>query len=159
VLSSTNKRSSSPTVAFSLSTSTYTAANLQAPQIQNGVRIFFTSFSHYLSPPSPLSSLFVEALGAISRGFGDRQYCTRAPPSRVAVVSSSGLMISSQPPTLDTLANNMSFPAPDAERTWHEEARFAAPAELAMYLRWGLACLWGQCRARPPLLGHVRRVE
>ncbi len=31
------------------------------------------------------------------------------------------------------------FPAPDAERTWHEEARFAAPAELAMCLRWGLA--------------------
>jgi len=33
----------------------------------------------------------------------------------------------------------VSFPAPDAERTWHEEARFAAPAELAMCLRWGLA--------------------
>jgi len=32
-----------------------------------------------------------------------------------------------------------SFPAPDAEHTWHEEARFAAPAELAMCLRWGLA--------------------
>ncbi|KAI9507647.1 hypothetical protein F5148DRAFT_1306912 [Russula earlei] len=31
------------------------------------------------------------------------------------------------------------FPAPDAERTWREEARFAAPAELAMCLRWGLA--------------------
>jgi Domain of unknown function (DUF1708) len=33
----------------------------------------------------------------------------------------------------------VSFPAPDAEHTWHEEARFAAPAELAMCLRWGLA--------------------
>ena len=33
----------------------------------------------------------------------------------------------------------VSSPAPDAERTWHEEARFAAPAELAMCLRWGLA--------------------
>ena len=31
------------------------------------------------------------------------------------------------------------FPVPDAERTWHEEARFAAPAELPMCLRWGLA--------------------
>ncbi|KAI0280241.1 hypothetical protein BC826DRAFT_1191647 [Russula brevipes] len=33
----------------------------------------------------------------------------------------------------------VSFPAPDAEHTWREEARFAAPAELAMCLRWGLA--------------------
>ena len=33
----------------------------------------------------------------------------------------------------------VSFPAPDAERTWREEARFAAPPELAMFLRWGLA--------------------
>jgi len=33
----------------------------------------------------------------------------------------------------------VSFPAPDAERTWREEACFAAPAELAMFLRWGLA--------------------
>ena len=33
----------------------------------------------------------------------------------------------------------VSFPAPDAERTWHDEARFAAPVELAMCLRWGLA--------------------
>jgi hypothetical protein len=32
----------------------------------------------------------------------------------------------------------VSFPAPDADRTWREEARFAAPAELAMCLRWGL---------------------
>jgi len=31
------------------------------------------------------------------------------------------------------------FPAPDADRTWHEEARFAAPAELAMCLRWDFA--------------------
>jgi len=29
--------------------------------------------------------------------------------------------------------------APDAEHTWHEEARFAGPAELAMCLRWDLA--------------------
>jgi hypothetical protein len=28
------------------------------------------------------------------------------------------------------------FPAPGAERTWHEGARFSAPAELAMCLRW-----------------------
>jgi hypothetical protein len=28
------------------------------------------------------------------------------------------------------------FPAPGAERTWHEGARFAAPTELAMCLRW-----------------------
>jgi len=33
----------------------------------------------------------------------------------------------------------VSFPAPDAEHTWHEEARLAAPTELAMCLRWGLA--------------------
>jgi Domain of unknown function (DUF1708) len=33
----------------------------------------------------------------------------------------------------------VSFPAPDAERTWREEARFAAPPELAMCLRWGLS--------------------
>ncbi|KAI0281553.1 hypothetical protein BC826DRAFT_357491 [Russula brevipes] len=33
----------------------------------------------------------------------------------------------------------VSFPAPNAERTWREEARFAAPSELAMCLRWGLA--------------------
>jgi len=31
------------------------------------------------------------------------------------------------------------FPAPNAERTWHDEARFAAPAELAMCLCWGRA--------------------
>ncbi|KAI0264839.1 hypothetical protein BC834DRAFT_924457 [Gloeopeniophorella convolvens] len=31
------------------------------------------------------------------------------------------------------------FAAPDADRTWREEARFAAPPELAMCLRWGLA--------------------
>jgi hypothetical protein len=31
------------------------------------------------------------------------------------------------------------FPAPGAERTWHVEARFAAPTELVMCLRWGLA--------------------
>lgn len=33
----------------------------------------------------------------------------------------------------------VSFPAPDAEYTWREEARFAAPPELAICLRWGLA--------------------
>jgi hypothetical protein len=33
----------------------------------------------------------------------------------------------------------VSFPAPDVEYTWREEARFAAPPELAMCLRWGLA--------------------
>ena len=33
----------------------------------------------------------------------------------------------------------VSFPALDAERTWRDEARFAAPPELAMLLRWGLA--------------------
>ncbi|KAF8258940.1 hypothetical protein EI94DRAFT_1066976 [Lactarius quietus] len=33
----------------------------------------------------------------------------------------------------------VSFPTLDAERTWREEARFAAPPELAMCLRWGLA--------------------
>ena len=33
----------------------------------------------------------------------------------------------------------VSYPAPDAEYTWREEARFAAPPELAMCLRWGLA--------------------
>ena len=41
----------------------------------------------------------------------------------------------------------VSFPAPDAERTWHEEARFAAPADLAGFLKLGpraLMCLrWG----------------
>ncbi|KAH9979484.1 hypothetical protein BGW80DRAFT_1435011 [Lactifluus volemus] len=33
----------------------------------------------------------------------------------------------------------VSFPAPDADRTWREEARFSAPPELAMCLRWGLS--------------------
>ncbi|KAH8995933.1 hypothetical protein EDB92DRAFT_1942827 [Lactarius akahatsu] len=33
----------------------------------------------------------------------------------------------------------VAFPALDAERTWRDEARFAAPPELAMFLRWGLA--------------------
>jgi hypothetical protein len=33
----------------------------------------------------------------------------------------------------------VSFPTLDAERIWREEARFAAPPELAMFLRWGLA--------------------
>ena len=38
-----------------------------------------------------------------------------------------------------SLRTCVSFPAPDAEHTWHDEARFAAPAEFAMCLRWGLA--------------------
>ena len=33
----------------------------------------------------------------------------------------------------------VSFPAPHTEHTWHEEARFAAPAEIPMCLRWCLA--------------------
>ncbi|KAH9035224.1 hypothetical protein EDB85DRAFT_2215591 [Lactarius pseudohatsudake] len=33
----------------------------------------------------------------------------------------------------------VAFPALDAEHTWRDEARFAAPPELAMLLRWGLA--------------------
>ncbi|KAI0264846.1 hypothetical protein BC834DRAFT_970418 [Gloeopeniophorella convolvens] len=33
----------------------------------------------------------------------------------------------------------MPFVAPDADRTWREEARFAAPPELATCLRWGSA--------------------
>ncbi|KAH9059462.1 hypothetical protein EDB83DRAFT_2387941 [Lactarius deliciosus] len=33
----------------------------------------------------------------------------------------------------------VAFPALDAEHTWRDEARFAAPPELAMFLRWGLA--------------------
>jgi len=37
------------------------------------------------------------------------------------------------------LCTCVSFPAPDAEYTWREEARFAEPPELAMCLRWGLA--------------------
>ncbi|KAN0128116.1 hypothetical protein V8E53_014097 [Lactarius tabidus] len=37
------------------------------------------------------------------------------------------------------LRSCVAFPALDAERTWREEARFAAPPELAMCLRWGLA--------------------
>ena len=57
----------------------------------------------------------------------------------------------------------MSFPAPDAERTWHEEARFAVPAEPAMCLRWGLAWLlhvYGvNAEASSWDMGHVRRVE
>lgn len=32
----------------------------------------------------------------------------------------------------------VSFPVPDTERTWCEEARFAAPTELAMCFHWGL---------------------
>jgi len=38
-----------------------------------------------------------------------------------------------------SLRTCVSFPALDAEHTWHEEARFAAPTELAMCLGWGLA--------------------
>src|SRR5712691_8395042 len=54
VLSSTKKISSSPMVAFSLSTSTHTAANLQVRQIQNGVHPFFTSLlSLSFSPITP----------------------------------------------------------------------------------------------------------
>ena len=37
------------------------------------------------------------------------------------------------------LCTCVSFPAPDVEYTWGEEVRFAAPSELAMWLRWGLA--------------------
>ena len=37
------------------------------------------------------------------------------------------------------LRTGVSFLAQDAKRTWHEEARFAATAELAMCLRWGIA--------------------
>ncbi|TFY76456.1 hypothetical protein EWM64_g7556, partial [Hericium alpestre] len=33
----------------------------------------------------------------------------------------------------------MPFPAPDADRAWRDEARFAGPHELGMCLRWGLA--------------------
>ena len=33
------------------------------------------------------------------------------------------------------------FPVPDAERTWYEEACFAAATGLAMCLHWGLACI------------------
>jgi len=33
----------------------------------------------------------------------------------------------------------VSYPVPDAEYTWREEARFAMPPELTMCLRWGLA--------------------
>jgi hypothetical protein len=54
------------------------------------------------------------------------------------------------------------FPAPGAERTWHEEARFAAAAELAMHLRWGLARILrvsGDNAVRGLLLGCVRRME
>jgi Domain of unknown function (DUF1708) len=39
----------------------------------------------------------------------------------------------------------VSFPVPDTERTWREEARFAAPPELAMSLRWGLARVLRVC--------------
>ena len=55
----------------------------------------------------------------------------------------------------------VSLPVPNTERTWHEEARFAALAELAsaMVSRLNIACLWGRRRAKPPLLGYVRRVE
>ncbi len=35
----------------------------------------------------------------------------------------------------------VSYPVLDVEYTWREEARFAAPPELAMYLRCGLACI------------------
>jgi len=50
-------------------------------------------------------------------------------------------------------------PAPDTERTWHEEARCAAAAELAtaIVFRLNIACLWGQRRAKPPLLRYIRR--
>jgi len=56
----------------------------------------------------------------------------------------------------------VSFLAPDAERTWQKEARSAAPAELAMYLRWGLARVLrvsGGNIVRGLFLGYVCRVE
>jgi Domain of unknown function (DUF1708) len=165
-------------------------------------------------PPSSSSSLFVEALGAISRSFGDRQCCARAwrhhrvslvCPHRAScfrldprpwiplltmnipghrqreqeygclsyfhhivlgldevdrlvhtVTEELGTRGLKSPFLFSSLALDanssgvrrliqaflrtcVSFPAPDAERTWHDEARFAAPAELAMCLRWGLA--------------------
>src|SRR5712691_9092775 len=71
-------------------------------------------FSHYLSPPSSPSLLFVEAVGTISHGFGDRKCCTQAPPLRVAGVPSSGLVLSPQTPILDTLTNNERHRSPPA---------------------------------------------
>ena len=62
-----------PRRAFHLSTSTDTAANLQVYQVQKG-SVPSPLFSLFLSPPSS-SLLFPEALGAISRGFGDHQCC------------------------------------------------------------------------------------
>jgi len=185
----------------------------QAPQC---LCDFVTSllFSHYLSPPSSLSSLFVEALGAISRSFGGRQCCARAwRHHRVSLVCphwascfhlnpqlwiplltmsitghpqreqecsylsyfhhvvlgldevdrlvhtvteelgtrglTTAFLFSSHALDINSsrvrrliqafLCTCVSFPASDAERTWQEEARFAALPEVAMCLRSGLA--------------------
>ena len=71
--SPTKKRPLFPTGVFFLSTSTHSAADLHVRQIQNGVR----TFTSLLSPFSPVITVITlfEALGAISRGFGDRQCC------------------------------------------------------------------------------------
>jgi hypothetical protein len=54
----------------------------------------------------------------------------------------------------------VSFPAPDAERGSHEDASSAATQHLpCAWYGVSLACLRGKCPPRPPLLGHVRRVE
>ena len=44
----------------------------------------------------------------------------------------------------------VAFPALDAEHKWREEARFAAPPELAMCLRWGIARVLRFLEATPP---------
>src|SRR6267378_1263848 len=49
-----------------------------SPSDSERVRPFFTSLLSLSFSPSPLSSLVVEALGAISRSFGDRQCCAWA---------------------------------------------------------------------------------
>src|SRR5712691_2559363 len=70
---------------------------------------------------------------AVTEELGTRGLTTPFPFSSLALdVNSSGVrrLILLQA----FLRTCVSFPAPHAERTWHEEARFAAPAEHAMCL-------------------------
>jgi hypothetical protein len=51
-------------------------------------------------------------------------------PPRPLAVNSSGVRRLIQA----LLRTCVSFPVPDSERTWHDEARFASPAELSTCL-------------------------
>jgi len=106
VPSPTKKRSSSPVGAFSLSTSTHSAANLQVRQIQNGVRTFTSLLSLSFSP------IFIVIPHSRSAGrdlalfWGSSMLCPGR-HSRVSLVCPHrASCFRPKPPTLDTLTNN-----------------------------------------------------